>query len=72
VANPLDAAWVALRGVRTSGPMAPEIALNRQRPAEFVFSRHVQEMLDRIHAEPPAAAKPQLRANEPTAPATQP
>ena len=72
VANPLDAAWVALRGVRTSGPMAPEIALNRQRPAEFVFSRHVQEMLDRIHAAPPAAAKPQLRANEPTAPATQP
>jgi hopanoid biosynthesis associated radical SAM protein HpnH len=68
VANPLDAAWVALRGVRTSGPMAPEIALNGQRPAEFVFSRHVQEMIDRIHAAPPAAAKPQLQANEQTEP----
>jgi hopanoid biosynthesis associated radical SAM protein HpnH len=70
VANPLDALWVALRGVRTTGPMAPEIALESQRPAEFVFSRHVQEMLDRIHAAPPAsaAAKPQLRASEQVAP----
>jgi hopanoid biosynthesis associated radical SAM protein HpnH len=71
VANPLDAMWVALRGIRTSGPMAPEIALDRQRPADFVYSRHVQEMLDRIHAAPPAgaAAKPQLRATEPPVPA---
>src|SRR5579859_4212763 len=72
VANPLDAAWVALRGVRTSGPMAPEITLDRQRPAEFVFSRHVQEMIDRIHATPPAAAKPQLRASEQTTPVASP
>jgi hopanoid biosynthesis associated radical SAM protein HpnH len=72
VANPLDALWVALRGVRTSGPMAPEITLDRQRPAEFVFSRHVQEMIDRIHATPPAAAKPQLRASEQTTPVASP
>jgi hopanoid biosynthesis associated radical SAM protein HpnH len=72
VANPFDALWVALRGVRTSGPMAPEITLDRQRPAEFVFSRHVQEMIDRIHATPPAAAKPQLRASEQTTPVASP
>jgi len=72
VANPLDALWVALRGVRTRGPMAPEITLDRQRPAEFVFSRHVQEMIDRIHATPPAAAKPQLRASEQTTPVASP
>jgi hopanoid biosynthesis associated radical SAM protein HpnH len=50
VRNPLDAMWVALRGVRTTGPMAREIALDKQRPASFVFSRHVQEMLARVHA----------------------
>ena len=31
--NPLKAMWVALRGVRTTGPMAPEINLDNQRPA---------------------------------------
>ena len=31
--NPLKAMWVALRGVRTTGPMAPEINLDKQRPA---------------------------------------
>jgi hopanoid biosynthesis associated radical SAM protein HpnH len=56
ISNPLDALWVALRGFRTKGPMAPEIPLEGQRPAEFVFSRHVQEMLDQIHSAPPAGA----------------
>jgi hypothetical protein len=28
--------------------MAPEIPLNRQRPAEFVFSRHVEQELAAI------------------------
>ncbi len=32
--HPLKAALVALRGPRTDGPMAPEIDLSRQRPAE--------------------------------------
>jgi hopanoid biosynthesis associated radical SAM protein HpnH len=41
IASPLKALATSLRGVRTSGPMAPEISLARQRPAEFVFSRHV-------------------------------
>ena len=37
-----------MRGVRTEGPMAPEIDLSKQRPPEFVFSRHVQEKLTEI------------------------
>jgi hopanoid biosynthesis associated radical SAM protein HpnH len=41
VKHPLKAAAVALRGVRTEGELAPEISLDRQRPAEYVFSRHV-------------------------------
>jgi hopanoid biosynthesis associated radical SAM protein HpnH len=49
-ANPLRAAWVALRGIRTDGPMAPEIALDRQRPAQYVFSQQVQQKLSEIRA----------------------
>jgi len=48
VANPLKALKVALRGVRTDGPMAPEIPLEKQRPAEYVFSRHVERKLAEI------------------------
>jgi hopanoid biosynthesis associated radical SAM protein HpnH len=36
---------LALRGVRTEGAMAPEIPLSGQRPAEYVFSGHVQQAL---------------------------
>jgi hypothetical protein len=39
---------VALRGIRTEGPMAPEIPLEAQRPAQFVFSGQVQEKLSEI------------------------
>jgi hopanoid biosynthesis associated radical SAM protein HpnH len=39
-----------MRGIRTEGPMAPEIPLDRQRPAEYVFSRHVETALKRIRA----------------------
>jgi len=41
---------VALRGVRTDGAMAKDIPLDRQRPAEFVFSRHVDSKLAEIRA----------------------
>jgi hopanoid biosynthesis associated radical SAM protein HpnH len=41
IAHPLKALARSRRGVRTEGPMAPEIPLSHQRPAEFVFSRHV-------------------------------
>ena len=48
VKHPVKAAAVALRGFRTEGEMAPEIPLDRQRPAEYVFSRHVEEAMTRL------------------------
>src|SRR5262249_22527664 len=48
--RPWKALAVALHGPKTEGAMAPEIPLDRQRPAEYVFSRHVEETLARIHA----------------------
>ena len=53
VKHPLKTAMVALRGPRTEGPMAPEIDLSKQRPAEYVFSRHVQQKLAELkHRKP--------------------
>lgn len=46
VARPLKALAVALRGPRTDGPMAPEIPLEDQRPAEFVFEGLVRSLRD--------------------------
>jgi hopanoid biosynthesis associated radical SAM protein HpnH len=42
VRHPLRALAVSLRGVRTDGPMAPEIPLVNQRPAQYVFSHNVE------------------------------
>ncbi|MBV8613029.1 MAG: adenosyl-hopene transferase HpnH [Acetobacteraceae bacterium] len=50
VRNPLKTLRVAMRGPRTEGPMAPEINLENQRPAEFVFRRHVDHAMQRIAA----------------------
>lgn len=54
IRHPLKALKVEMRGVRTTGDMAPEISLERQRPAEFVFSRHVQQAMDKLKHEKPA------------------
>jgi hopanoid biosynthesis associated radical SAM protein HpnH len=48
VRHPLKALAVSRRGVDTEGAMAPEIPLERQRPAQFVFSRHVEQKLSEI------------------------
>jgi hopanoid biosynthesis associated radical SAM protein HpnH len=50
VKHPLKALSVALRGIKTEGPMAPEIPLDKQRPAEFVFSTHVEKRLADIRS----------------------
>jgi len=50
LAQPLQALLVSLRGPRVTGPMAPEIALDAQRPAEYVFSAQVQQKLSEIRA----------------------
>jgi hopanoid biosynthesis associated radical SAM protein HpnH len=49
-AHPMKMLKVAVAGLRTEGPMAPEIALDKQRPAEFLFSRHVETKLAEIEA----------------------
>jgi hopanoid biosynthesis associated radical SAM protein HpnH len=50
VAHPLRALRVWLQGIRTDGPMAPEIELKNQRPAEYVFDRNVQRFMADTHA----------------------
>ncbi|MEA2754880.1 MAG: hypothetical protein QOJ54_1169 [Aliidongia sp.] len=56
VKHPLKALVSSLRGPKTDGPMAPEIPLDRQRPAEWVFSRHVQDAMTRLQHEKPVEA----------------
>jgi hopanoid biosynthesis associated radical SAM protein HpnH len=48
VRHPLKALAVGLRGVRIEGAMAPEIPLAGQRPAQYVFSRHVEQKLTEL------------------------
>jgi hopanoid biosynthesis associated radical SAM protein HpnH len=50
VRRPWKAAVVALRGVKTEGEMAPEIGLERQRPAQYVFSGHVEQAMAKLSA----------------------
>ena len=50
ISRPWKGLTVRLRGVRTAGPMAPEIALAEARPAEYMFEAHVQETLDQVRA----------------------
>jgi hypothetical protein len=49
VRHPLKVAAVTLRGPRTEGKMAPEIPLDHQRPAQYVFSNHVEKAMTAIH-----------------------
>jgi hopanoid biosynthesis associated radical SAM protein HpnH len=46
--QPLQALRAWLRGPRTDGEMAPEISLEQQRPAQFVYSDQVQRKLSEI------------------------
>lgn len=46
--HPLRAFGVWLRGVRTEGPMAPELDLSEARPAEYVFERNVSSFLSEV------------------------
>jgi hopanoid biosynthesis associated radical SAM protein HpnH len=57
IRHPLKMMNVARKGVRTEGPMAQDIDLSRARPAEDVYSSHVERELARIKAADPKAAK---------------
>jgi hopanoid biosynthesis associated radical SAM protein HpnH len=48
VAHPLKALKVSMRGPKTTGAFAQDIPLDKQRPAEYVFSRHVEIKLEEI------------------------
>jgi len=48
--HPLQALAIAWRGVKTEGPMAPEISLENQRPAQYVFDSNVQLTLSQMRA----------------------
>ncbi len=48
--HPLEALMVGLRGVKTEGEMAPEISLENQRPAQYVFDSNVQLTLSQMRA----------------------
>jgi len=49
-ARPWKALKVALFGIRTDGAMAPDIPLDRARPAEYVFEKQVQEQVAQLHS----------------------
>jgi hopanoid biosynthesis associated radical SAM protein HpnH len=51
ITKPFKALKIALFGVRTDGPMAPEISLANQRPAQYNFSQQVHKTLTQINAE---------------------
>ncbi|AOJ43255.1 MULTISPECIES: adenosyl-hopene transferase HpnH [Burkholderia] len=48
MAHPLKAFAVSRKGIKTDGPFAPDIPIDKQRPAEYVFSRHVEIKLEEI------------------------
>ena len=48
VTRPLKAFKVAVKGVRTQGAMAPDISLDNQRAAQYVYSSHVEIKLAEI------------------------
>jgi len=64
IRNPLKALKIALFGVKTDGPMAPEISLVNQRPAQYNFAKQVEKTLTEINAEKAkkAAEKARLAA----------
>lgn len=57
IRHPLKMFSVGRKGVRTEGPMAPDIDLSHQRPAEEVYSTHVERELAKIETADPAAAR---------------
>ena len=48
--HPIEAMMIGLRGVKTEGPMAPEIDMSKQRPAQYVFDSNVQLTMSEMRA----------------------
>jgi len=49
--SPLKALRVSMKGVAVEGEMAPDISLDKQRKAEYVFARHVDDAMAKIKEE---------------------
>lgn len=62
ISRPWKLARIALQGIRTDGPMAPDIDLAQARPAQDVFSSHVERELAIIRQEKGDAANRVERA----------
>ena len=62
IRNPLKMFTVGRKGVRTEGPMAPDIDISHARKAEDVHSTHVERELERIKAADPEGYKRVQRA----------
>jgi hopanoid biosynthesis associated radical SAM protein HpnH len=57
VKHPLKALKVALKGIGTEGPLAPEIPLDKQRPADFVFDSVIAKASEEMHETSSEAAE---------------
>ena len=64
IKHPLKALRVSRQGVATTGAMAPDIPLDKQRKAEYVFSRHVEKAIEDIHAQKEELKKQRRSAAE--------
>ena len=62
IRHPFKLFKVGRNGVNTKGPMAPDVDLSRARPAEEVYSSHVERELAKIKASNPSAAKHVVKA----------
>jgi len=51
IKNPIKTLVVALKGPKTDGDMVPDIPLNNQRSAKYVFEKQVKESLTKIKEE---------------------
>ncbi len=64
VKRPLHIMKVALMGPQTEGPMAPEISLENQRPAEYTYAEHVDARMGELTAKKAASRKVPVDAAE--------
>jgi hopanoid biosynthesis associated radical SAM protein HpnH len=64
VSHPLRALKVWLNGIGTEGPMAPEIDLSKQRPAEYIFENMVKRFMEDAPADAGRAKGSEERGRE--------
>lgn len=57
IRNPLKLMRISRAGVKTEGPMAPDVDLSKARPADDVHSTHVERELERIKLADPEGYK---------------